>query len=149
MKLVATIGVVMLTLTLRNVCAKNIDHSPDFTSEGYWSSHDIYVVRVKSVGAARLPSSSVTYEVVKAISDGARREGGNVPLTSLWFWPDSFGGTQVVRPNSGDYLLFIEPRRGAEPYVVKSVGPPAQAALVRTLTAIDDYRRDAREAQMI
>jgi hypothetical protein len=67
------------------VCAKNIDYTPDVTSDQYWDTHHICVMRVTDIGKDSAGKELLTFAVTKQISEGPMEQAETVASSHLWF----------------------------------------------------------------
>jgi hypothetical protein len=104
------------------IFAKNIDYTPDFTSEAYWDAHHIALVRIVAAeeqeGRLR-----ITYRVEEQFSDGQMEPMRTAPIHHYWF------GMHVLEPppvSVGDRLVVIHRKEGPAPIVTYKLPEPVQ-----------------------
>ncbi|HEX4963508.1 MAG TPA: hypothetical protein VF173_21950 [Thermoanaerobaculia bacterium] len=126
------------------VVTKNIDYTPDLTSDLYWDAHHIALVRIVAVAeqAGRL---QVTTRVEEQFSEGRMEPARTAPIHHYWF------GMHVLQPpplSVDDRLVVIDRKEGPAPTVAYKLPEPAQQSpLVRVLRQIRTLRAGTGEAQ--
>ena len=125
------------------IFAKQIDYTPDFTSDAYWDTHNIALVTVVAANqlAGRL---HITHRVEEQFSDGPMEATRTEPLHRYWF------GMYVVEPPSlgvKDHLVVAYPKQGPSQIVTFKVSP--QEPLVRSLRRIQGLRAGQGGAQAL
>ena len=121
---------------LQWVPAKYIDYTPDVTSDDFWDSHDVSVVRVDGVEGDRVEDGTIRTHVVRRLNARASGPEETYALPDLWFSPDP---EERLTVQAGDTLvLYIGPER---PIVAERVTPPVEESpLVRRLEQIVSLR---------
>jgi hypothetical protein len=123
------------------VRAKNIDYTPDLTSDSYWDAHHICVVRVNGLGKDAEGKPQLTYQVVGRISEALVEEVRTVRLSDLWF------GMYVEEPpriGAHDNLVIYYAREGPSPIVATKLDAGIEESpLVKSLRRIAGLRAGA------
>jgi hypothetical protein len=68
--------------------AKNIDYTPDITSDSYWNDHSIALVQISHIGRNNNGVVWVTYMVTQVFADGAVQNPRTVRASEFWFGSD-------------------------------------------------------------
>lgn len=126
------LGAIMLSQLIhgesfaQRTSTKSQDFTPDITSEVYWDTHSICVVRITDLGIEN-GSRYLAYAVTMQISE-ARERAGKIKLDDLWF------GEQFGRPSlqPNDELILFFAREGRSPVA----GTPLDAEGRKKLEAL-------------
>jgi hypothetical protein len=70
------------------VRAKNIDYTPDITSDSYWNGHSIALVQITHIGKDDNGVVWITYTVTQAFADGVLQSPRTVRASEFWFGAD-------------------------------------------------------------
>lgn len=119
---------------------KHIDHTPDITSDEYWDTHHIAVVRVTGIDKDVAGKDRVAHRVELKISEGPMEQTRMHPLSHLWFglhieeWPP-------VAIN--DTLVIYYAKEGPSAIVTAKLDTsPEESPLVNRLLRIASLRRN-------
>ncbi len=125
--------------------AKNIDYSPDLTSEEYWKQHYITLVRVDAV-EGKPSNPMITFSVVRGMTDKMPAKSYRVPLSFLWFGVGE--GPPALHAN--DALLLFLHKKGSSPFVViRSDARGKGAGLIHTLSGIKHIREASKDPRAL
>lgn len=117
--------------------SKQIDHTPDITSDAYWDTHEIALVRIANI-QERAGRSQITHQLEESFNAAPPAATVTAPLHHYWF------GQAVVAPPAlavRDYMVVINDKTAPGPIVTyKLQQPPASSALVHTLRQIRKLR---------
>jgi len=139
--------VVMLSISENIVCAqasarsKNIDYTPDITSDAYWDTHHVCIVRVTETGRDEAGKERVTFEVTQWISERPGSHTRTVLLSHFWFGSD-FDERPCIEKNDS-LVVFIRKKGPSQIAAIKLDTPPHQSPLVRRLWRIAQLRANA------
>jgi hypothetical protein len=118
--------------------AKNIDYTPDITSDAYWEKHEVGLFRVIGFDTNAEGKEQVTLMLIRSFSGRPAEETKTVPLAHLWFGPLE-GGVPLIEVNN--LLIVHTSKAGPSPLVANVVaGDPDQSPLVKRLSRIADFR---------
>src|SRR5437879_1732578 len=137
------IGAIMLSFTVpeseaMQSRAKNIDYTPDITSEAYWASHYIGVVRLTRIAFGDHRQRLVTYEVTRALSNGGMETLRTVSEPDLWFGMDAGEPPNLA---AGQELVLYQAKQGKSSLAVTRVDAGSREQL-GALVEIARLRRD-------
>lgn len=120
------------------VRAKNIDYTPDITSDPYWDTHHICVVHVTSVDKNAAGKQQITYEVIRQMSEGPIEKTRTLLLSHLWFGPDVEEPPPIWKD---DNLVIYYAKDGPSPIVTTKLDTiPEDSDLTRILSRIVGFR---------
>jgi hypothetical protein len=114
--------------------AKNIDETPDITSDEYWDEHHIAVVRATDVIPLEPNRPGIRHRVQTPISEAPMESERDAPLRH-WRLATPAADRPVITPGD-EYVVFYR-REGPSPIMAL----PRDAALVNRLQRIASLRR--------
>jgi hypothetical protein len=118
--------------------AKNIDYTPDLTSDTYWDTHHICAVRVTNLERDQERKEQISYRVVRQISEGPMETARTVSLSELWFGP---GDIDPPRASVNDSLILYYAKQGPTPVVTTIIfGAIEDFPRVKALVQIARFR---------
>lgn len=118
--------------------AKNIDHAPDITSDEYWDTHHIAVVRVADAAPAERDRREVRHRIEQTITEAPIDAKRATPLMRLPLG-ERFEGRPRVTP--GDAFVVFYLREGEVPVAAIPLDTsPEQSELVNRLEKIARLR---------
>jgi GT2 family glycosyltransferase len=122
---------------LRWIPAKYVDHTPDLTSEEFWDSHEVAIVRVVRLDSDPVAGSLIRTQVISRLNSTATDPEPVFAMRDMWFSPDP---EDRMRVQAGDALaLFIEP--GGPPIVAQRlISTTEESALLQSLQRIASLR---------
>lgn len=127
--------------------AKNIDYTPDVTSDAYWDQHDICLFRVTSLGNNAEGREQVTLTLARSFTARPVEETKTVPLGHLWFGPLHEGVPSIKLDN---LLIVYISKAGHAPIVATVVpGDPNQSPVVKRLSRIAEFRAARGEPEAL
>lgn len=140
----AMMGVVMLSIS-ENIMsdevsdyAKNLDYTPEVTSDAYWDTYHVCIVRVTKVGRDKAGKEQVTFEVTQQISEGPSPDTRTVLLSHFWFGPDIDERPRLEKNDS--LVVFIKKKGRSQIAATKLDTPPEKSPLVKRLSRIAKLR---------
>lgn len=89
--------------------SKNIDYTPDITSDAYWNSHNICAVQIVDVTKDHQNVPYITYRVTTELSGPMTQQTGTIKLADLWF---GVGEEAPTNLKTGDRLILYYPAEG-------------------------------------
>jgi len=117
------------------IIGKNIDYTPDFTSDAYWDTHHIGLATVIAA-EDKAGRRHITHRLDEQFSEGAAQSTRTEPLHRYWFGMDV---VEAPTLNRRDRLVVSYPKTTPGQIVTYKVTP--QAPLVRALRQIKGLRR--------
>ena len=134
-----------VTRYLRWVPAKNINYMPDVTSDDFWDSYEVAVVRVVEVEGDPAEDGRIRTDVLRRLNARANQLEETYDLLDIWFSPDPIERLSV---QTGDTLvLYIGPER---PIVAQRLTAPVEESpLVARLEQIASLRLGERGADTL
>lgn len=95
--------------------AKNIDFTPDITSDGYWDTHDIARVRVVKLGHDSTGRQTLKWSVIEIMSEDPMPPTRTIPLSFLWYGQDVEEAPEHI---ADEELVTYQAKSGPSPIVV-------------------------------
>lgn len=127
--------------------AKNIDYTPDVTSDTYWDTHHICAVRVTNRESDQEGKERIAYRMVRQISEGPIEATRTVKLSDLWF---GVGDEDPPRISVNDSLILYFAKQGPTPIVTtKLSGEIEDAPRVKALLQIAKFRANEGGVQAV
>ena len=123
---------------------KDIDYTPDVTSDAYWDAHNIAIVRISEISNDDQGRSLITYTVRRSISDGGKPGTETVRSSHLWFGMDE----EPPRLAVNQELILYKSKQGQEP-VVASLVHETNRRQIAALLQIARLRTEAGPTQAI
>ncbi|MBI3757311.1 MAG: hypothetical protein HY267_04975 [Deltaproteobacteria bacterium] len=118
--------------------AKNIDYTPDVTSDTYWDTHHICAVRITNRERDQEGKEWLTYRTVRQISEGSIEVTRTVKLSDLWF---SMGNEDPPNISVNDSLILYYAKQGPTPIVTTKLSEKIEEApRVKALLQIAKFR---------
>lgn len=115
--------------------AKNVSHLPDITSDEYWDTHDIALVRVEPEAETGRPA--VAHRVLRRISEGPIEATPPAGLAR----PTAEGTEIPSAPRAGgEFVVFYARHPSGTTATVPMDGSPAQVSFVNRLNRIARLR---------
>jgi hypothetical protein len=88
---------------LRWIPAKYIDYTPDITSEDFWRSHEVEIVRVVGIDGDAAGEGQIRVQVIQRLNSAATEPEQTFAFRDLWFSPDPEDRMKV---QAGDTLVL-------------------------------------------
>jgi hypothetical protein len=118
--------------------AANPHYAPELTSDVYWDTHHICLMRVSRIDADAAGRARVRLELVRCFSDSTAERELLARLADLWFWPRRFDKPRLTEGNE----LVIFRKHGSRSRIVthKLDVSAVESPLVEALSQIEEIR---------
>jgi hypothetical protein len=133
---VPLIGVIMSFMAIQpdlgawQVRAKNIDYTPDITSNSYWNDHSIALIEISHIARNDKGALLVTYTVTQMFTSASLQSPRTAPASEFWF-----GGDEAPNLTEHQALVVYESKRGKQP-LVASEAHDTEVTALRTISRL-------------
>ncbi len=124
--------------------AKTIDYTPDVTSDAYWDTHDIGVVRVTGVGKDEQNREYIIYQLETQFSGRPLEQARTLIVSHVWFGSDA-EGPPVISLN--DRFVLYMAKDGEAPIAAVKIDIASGSQMLDTLAQVARLRANPGDRQ--